>query len=809
MKRNKLNINTIERTEPIDMFNRRWTHYLMIGILIVVISVLFYRIGFMKMAPVAHDTQQWRWASQQIIEHNAENPDTALWTDNMFGGMPSYLLMLPLKFPYLNNVFFWLDFLISWRVLYLIFGGLGMYILLIRQKLPPLVALFSAFAFAISCHFIGLIEIGHNTKLRAIMYLPWIFWGLEELRQNRRMISIGLLSIFLIDQLRVNHFQICYYTYIMIFIYWIFFGVEAVKRIDKRNYAIFTGLLCLALLIAVLAVANPYLSVYEYSFYTSRGSTGLTTDYATSWSFGVGEVLSFLVPSFYGGISPLYWGPMPFTQTFHYMGILVFFLAILATVCYWKDTRIKALAVVAFICILMSFGKHFPFLSNLLLNYLPLFNKFRVPAMILCIVQFIFPVLAAFGLKLCIDNIRGKSESLSKVLFISLIVSIGCFMLFVGGENIFSSLSLTSESDSLRYQPGQIEQLRMMRLEALMSSGMRSFAILIGGLLSLFLMVKGFLKKNIALIVLVTLVVLDLSLVNQNHLKPNTLVPESSIQREFEELETDRFLRNDQSLYRIFPFHEFQNARWSYFHQSIGGYHGAKLHRYNEIIERNLHAELSAGIPINWNIIDMMNVKYLIFNSRVNIPNADIELVYFEPIDRNKQYAVYENHRVLPRAWFVNTAEVITDRDRISLRLNDPDFDPERTVILEKAVPDFEYRDSFQLEIIERNIHYTRWQSQNRVPGFMVVSEIFYQAGWNFYINGEKTECYPANYFLRGLVVPAGTNTIEMIFEPTSYKISLVLSAIGLFTSILLTGIGFFAYRKKNFGSGIVYKVEL
>jgi hypothetical protein len=787
------------------VFDRKWSHCLMIGILIVVISVLFYRIAFLKMSPVAHDTQQWRWASQQIIEYNDENRDTALWTDNMFGGMPSYLLLFPLKIPYLNNVFSWLDFLISWRVLYLIFGGLGMYILLVRQKLSPLVALFSAFAFALSCHFIGLIEIGHNTKLRAIMYLPWIFFGLEELRKNKRMVSLGLLSIFLIDQLRVNHFQICYYTYIMIFIYWIFWGVDSLKQIDKRNYAVFTGLLCLALLIAVLAVANPYLSVYEYSFYTSRGSAGLTTDYATSWSFGVGEVLSFLVPSFYGGISPLYWGPMPFTQTFHYMGILVFFLGILATVYYWKDTRIRALAVVAFVCILMSFGKHFPFLSNLLLSYLPLFNKFRVPAMILSIVQFVFPVLAAFGLKLCIDSIKVKGESLSKVLFISLIISIGCLMLFAGGENILSDLSLAKAEDSLRFQ----DQLRQLRLDALMNSGQQSFAILIGGLIALVLMVKGFLNKNIALIILIALVVLDLSLVNKNHLKPNTLVPESSIQSEFRELGTDRFLRNDDSLFRIFPYHEFHNARWSYFHQSIGGYHGAKLHRYNEIIERNLKAELTAGIPINWNIIDMLNVKYLIFNERLNFPLPNHELVFFEPIDRNTQYAVYENQRMLPRAWFVNEAEIITERDRISLRLNDPDFDPERTVILEKSVPDFVYLDSFDLEMVERKLHYTKWISQNIEPGFMVVSEIFYKAGWNFYINGEKTECYPANYFLRGLVVPAGTNTIEMKFEPTSYLISIILSFIGIIASLLLTGIGYYTYRKKNFGSGIVYKVDI
>jgi hypothetical protein len=796
------------QTNLTDIFESKKTHYFMIALIVILLSVMFFRIGFLHYGYPAHDTQQWRWASQQSIDYNNTHSGTALWTDNLFSGMPTYQLQFPLKFFFTDDIFRQINKLISWRLMFLIFGALGMYILLIRQKFSPLIATFAALSFTLSCHFIGLIEIGHNTKYRAIMYLPWIFLAFEELRKKRSIFPLGLLSVFLISQLRENHFQISYYTFLMMGIYWTVYLIKNIKDKTLKSYFVFTCLLLAAVLISVIAVANPYLSTYEYTPYTIRGTAGLTTDYATSWSFGIWETLSFLVPYFFGGTLGTYWGAMPFTQTFMYMGIVVFFLAILAGVLLFRETKIKALVIICFVVLLISYGKHIPFLSNFLLSYLPLFNKFRVPAMILCIMQFAFPILAAYGLKTCVQRIKKNDILLQRTLLYGMLASAGLVVLFNLTDTLFSNMSFLRAEDIQRYQPAQLAQLKNMRMELFSNSGMQSFGILFGGLFLLWMMVKGYLKKNIVLILLIALSVFDLSLVNRAHHKEGTLVKNAHLLHEFVTTDTDRFLLEDQSLYRIYPFHEFANSRWSYYHQNIGGYHGAKLQRYQDVLDRNLYAELIAGIPINWNILDMLSVKYLIFNGRVDLPGHDVENVFREAIDRNTSYFVYHNKTALDRAWFVKDYEIITNRDRVSLRLNDPSWDPLDTVILETEVPSFYHHPRFQINMTHRDIHRTVWQTSNTEDAFMVVSEIYYPAGWNFYINGEKVPHYVANYILRGVHVPAGHNTIEMKFEPPAYKISIILSAIGIALALLLTIGGLVTYVKANYGKGIVYRVS-
>ena len=817
----KKNIKTINITEKKDIFENPKVHFLMIGIIIVVISTLFFTIGFQKYIPSASDTQQWRWAAEELIEHNHTEKDRALWTDNMFSGMPSYLISFPPKYPFFNNIPTYLNKIINWRVVYLIFGAIGMYLLIVYLKFSPLIALFSALAFALSPHFIGLIDIGHNTKFRAIMYIPWIFLTFEDLRQKKRLLSVGLLSIFLIDQLRINHFQISYYTYMMLAIYWLVFLIDSIKEKTIKSYLIFTSMLIFALAITVLAVANPYLSTYEYSHFTIRGIGGATIDYATGWSYGIAETLSLFVPYMYGGINSLYWGPMGSTQVFHYMGILVLFLALIGSIFSFKDNKVKALVVISIISLLISYGKHFSLLSNLLLNYLPLFNKFRVPAMILCLLQFAIPVLAAYGFKAIIDNTKNSTKSVVTkknvdALFITLIVSfvlsVGVFFLFFTRHDIFSEISYTSANSRgmfmgyWDYTVDQYERVKLYRMDLLMQSGIRSFALLSCSILMLILLLKGLLKKNVILLLLIGLTVYDLTHINNNYLTPNSLVHESN-QNQFETTDTDVFLLRDNDLFRIFPFHpsELNNARWSYYHQNLGGYHGAKLRRYQHILENNLYSEIVAGLPINLNIINMLNVKYVIFDRFYDIQNNDLVAVHH---DVETRHTIYLNNGVLPRAWFVKDHEIIQEQNRMSLRLNDPTFNPAVTALLEDKVPSFSYDEESYIQMLERSIHHTRWVTSNEVDSFMVISEIYYPPGWNIYINNVKSDIYPVNICLRGAWVPAGENVIEMKFEPDSYRFGVLFSAIGLILALLVTVIGAVVYYKTNFGKGVVYKIS-
>jgi len=530
----------------------------------------------------------------------------------------------------------------------------------------------------------------------------------------------------------------------------------------------------------------------EYSKYTIRGGAeGLSKEYATGWSFGVGEVLTFIVPKFYGGISPYYWGPMSFTQTSMYMGIGIFFLMMLAIV-FVRNKTLTALTIGSIFTILLSFGKEFPLVYDLFFKFVPGFNKFRVPAMILVLIQFAFVVMAAYALDYIIKNRQDKK--LGKFIQYSLYGSIALFILFIIGKGIFSSLSFVKPDELQQYQSGQLEQLKAIRLELLVKSGMQSAFILILSVLAIWAFLKEKLNKCIMLGILMILCIIDLSLINKDHLKSETLVKEKEMFSSFENNAVDNYLLQDKDTYRIFPLaREFGNARWSYNHQSLGGYHGAKLKRYQEIIEKSLHAELVQGIPLNWNIINMLNTKYIIFNNQLPLPN--LEEVFY---DQQNGLYVFKNLSVLPRAWFVKNAELISQPEQIFSKLNSPSFNPAETAIVEEQVPAFSYSDSSSVKMLEKDLHQSKWEVNTPVNAFMTISEIYYPAGWKVFIDGKETKIYPVNYILRGVEIPAGKHHVEMKFVAETYQKSIIMSGIGLAFSLILTITGVIIVIKKR-----------
>ncbi|MBP7562283.1 MAG: YfhO family protein [Candidatus Cloacimonetes bacterium] len=767
-------------------------HLIMLSAFVLIVCSLFFKIAFLDYAPPASDTMQWRGSAQQILEYNKDHWLKAQWTDNMFAGMPSYLISFRNQYYFVDIIFTFMQKLIDWRIFFLLFAGIGMYILLCHLKFDPMIALLGAISFALSCHFIGLIEIGHNTKFKAIMYIPWIFWAIDYLRQNKNILGLGLSSVFIIQQLRENHIQISYYTFLLIGIYWLVYAIDAIKKKEFKSFGIYTISLFFVFILAGLAVSNPYMNTAEYSKYTIRGGAeGLSKEYATGWSFGVGEVLTFIVPKFYGGISPYYWGPMSFTQTSMYMGIGIFFLMMLAIV-FVRNKTLTALTIGSIFTILLSFGKEFPLVYDLFFKFVPGFNKFRVPAMILVLIQFAFVVMAAYALDYIIKNRQDKK--LGKFIQYSLYGSIALFILFIIGKGIFSSLSFVKPDELQQYQSGQLEQLKAIRLELLVKSGMQSAFILILSVLAIWAFLKEKLNKCIMLGILMILCIIDLSLINKDHLKSETLVKEKEMFSSFENNAVDNYLLQDKDTYRIFPLaREFGNARWSYNHQSLGGYHGAKLKRYQDIIENSLHAELVQGIPLNWNIINMLNTKYIIFNNQLPLPN--LEEVFY---DQQNGLYVFKNLSVLPRAWFVKKAELISQPEQIFSKLNSPSFNPAETAIVEEQVPAFSYSDSSSVKMLDKDLHQSKWEVNTPVNAFMTISEIYYPAGWKVFIDGKETKIYPVNYILRGVEIPAGKHHVEMKFVAETYQKSIIMSGIGLALSLILTITGVIIVIKKR-----------
>ena len=798
--------NTQKKIEQIGIlekiFEGKFQHVIFISLLFIILSVFFYKIAFLNYAPPASDTIQWRTSAQVLIEYNEEHKDQAMWNPNVFSGMPSYLISFAAKYPFIGTIYKLTNKVMNWRIFMLFIMALGVYLFMIHLKFDPIIAFISAIAIALSCHFIGLLEIGHNTKFRAVVYIPWIMYAVHYLKERRSLLALGATAIFLIVQLRANHPQISYYTFLMIGIYWIFHTIWAIKDKELRSHIIFSVMLLLAFIIAFMAIAQPYFSSWEYGHYTIRGGeTGLSTSYATSWSFHPLEILSFVNPSFFGGVSPFYWGWMPFTQTSMYMGVVIFLFAIIA-IFYNRNRLVKILLSVSIFTLFLSFGRHLPFLSNFLLNYLPAFNKFRVPAMILVILQFTTVILAGFGIKTIIQKIKDDDKKFFDLFQKILIGAFVLFIIFLAFSSSLENLGLQHSGDASKYNSGQLKQLKTMRLEKLVDDGIVTGLFLLVSMGLILLAGKKKIGKYPFLILIAILVMTDLLLIDSRFLQ--NVVPQHNIEKEYKKTDADKFLLQDEENFRIYPLaREFGQNRWAYYHQTIGGYHGAKLKRYQEIIENCLNAEFFERIPINWNIVNMLNVKYVIFTQKLPLDN--LEYVYH---DRNQKQTVYLNNTYLPRAWFVNKTEMITDSKDIWKKLNDPEFSPAETAIIEKEIPITYTPLESSVTPEGFGLHDIKFNVVTDTTSFLTISEIFYPAGWKAFIDGKETEIFTTNYILRGIVVPKGEHTVEMKFESEIYSMSLKLSLIGLILSVLIFLIGLYVYIRSNFQGKIVYVIK-
>ena len=780
----------------------KYKHLIFISLLFIILSVFFFKIAFQDYAPPAGDTSQWRSSAQVLMEYNKEHKDQAMWNPNVFSGMPSYLISFGSKYPFVGYLYKLTNKVMNWRIFMLFIMALGIYLFMIHLKFDPIIAFISAIAMALSCHFLGLLEIGHNTKFKAVVYIPWIMYAVHYLKERRSLFALGTTAILIIIQLRANHPQISYYTFLMIGIYWIAYLIWAIKDKELRSYMIFSTMLFLVFIIAFLAIAQPYFSTYEYGHYTIRGgSTGLSASYATSWSFHPLEILTFMNPSFFGGVSPFYWGWMPFTQTSMYMGIVILLFAIIAV--FTERSRIaKILFSVSIFSLFLSFGRHLPFLSNFLLNYFPGFNKFRVPAMILVLLQFSTVILAGFGIKKVIQKVKEDDKNFFDLFQKILISAFVLFIIFIAISSSLNNIGLQHAGDASKYSPAQLKQLKVLRSEKLVKDGIQTGLFLLVSMGLILAAGRKKIGKYPFLILISILVITDLLLIDSRFLQ--NVVPQQNIKKQYEKTDADKFLLQDSENFRIYPLaREFGQNSWAYYNQTIGGYHGAKLKRYQEIIENCLNAEFLDQIPINWNIVNMLNAKYVIFTQKLPLDN--LEYAYY---DRKQKQTIYLNKTYLPRAWFVNNTELIKDNKAIWKKLNDPEFSPAKTAIVEKEVPATFAPLESSVTPVSFGLHDLKFNVVTDTTSFLTISEIYYPAGWKAFIDGKETEIFATNYILRGIVVPKGEHVIQMKFESNTYMWSLRLSLIGLILALLIFLIGLIKYIRSNFQGKIVYVIK-
>lgn len=777
---------------------------LCIGVLYVLVLLVFNQIIFSNMIfSDSGDTaaaQAWFKAMEHIDQVEHVEP---IWIPYIFGGMPIFgAFIFPREVNYVQQyvvlpvakaLFFGID--MHWMIMPFLMIGAAMYLLARQLKFSQIPSLLAAITFMLNPYAVGLPESGHGSKLVVLGYIPLLFLLTHNLFQRRDLLSIGLLGAVTGTMLLCRHPQMAFYGMLVIGCYLLYEVVLDVRE-QPRAVARKAALFFLALGIGFALWAYQFLPTQEYGQYSIRGGGeigapgGLSYDYATNWSFHPFEMLSYLVPSVFGldATGGLYWGWMPFTNSIVYIGFVPSFLGIVALI-YRRNRMTWFFALVSALFFLISFGKHFGLLYDLMFNYFPFFNKFRTPVMILHLTPFTFGILAAYGFTFFSETMQQAKEPelvRLKNRLRNLLVVIGA--LFVIGlmlnDSVYSFLSSfmfhkEGELAELKQQYGAqaqqaLAQFRRMRFDLLWKDYIK-FAMIGGASLGL---VIAYLKRKVGAtslgVGLMVILIVDLVIIDVKYINPK---PAGGVAEYFgqdpaiQKLQAER----DTSLFRVYPVGQLDqqdrgNIMMYSLLESVQGYSPAKLKIYQEMRD----SCLDRG---NRNVIDMLNVKYLVGEQRME--GGSVRMIS------------QLNPGFLPRAWFVDSVVVSRSKTATFGILNSATWNPATTAILEKELPSRASKSGTdEVAVAKYASRELSLRTTTANTALLVISEIYYPAGWRAFIDGTETEIYKTNYILRSVLLPSGSHSVDLRFDPPVYALgfSLTQGAWGLSAVLVLAG---------------------
>jgi hypothetical protein len=820
-----------------NWFKNNGIHLAIIGIFIALCFV-YFSPALQGKALYQSDVLMAKGMQKEIMDYKAADGKGPLWTNSMFGGMPAFQIWV----QYPNNVttyvisFFKTVFPnpIDTVLLYL----LGAYLLFCVLRINPWLAAAGAIAFAFSSYNFQIIDAGHSNKAMAIAFFPPILAGIILTFRKKYLLGAVLTALFLAIEIRTNHIQMTYYLFIALLIY---VGIElyhALKNKETKGFIKSFSYLVAASLLAVAVNAGMLWTTYEYSTETIRGksnltidkaepSNGLDRDYAYQWSQGVGESLTFLAPNIYGGASganldeksevakvlsskgipadqivpaiqqlssvglSTYWGDKQFTSGPWYFGASICFLFILGL--FIVKNRIKWWILSASIlCLLLSFGRHLPFLSDLFFNYFPLYNKFRAVESILVIVAFLVPVLAILAVKEASSQ-NEEPQKLQKSLVYSLAITGGILLVFMILPDLF--LNFKSKSDVFfterlmqitnndkGFADAITNALVQDRISLARADAFRSLIFVLLGAGLIWILIKKKLNSQIVFIALAVIVLFDLWNIDKRYLNNEKFVEANVLAQQTQARDVDQLITRDQSYYRVMDLTQgnpFSNSIPSYFHKNIGGYHAAKLKRFQEILDKQFNG------AINEDVLDMLNTKYLITTNQSG----------------DKQ-TVINRSTAAGHVWFVNQIEFVKNADEEMMAISS--FDPKKVMVVdEKFKPLIDdkrigYDQNGFIRLTEYHPDRMTYEYSNGRDALAVFSEVWYEKGWNMYVDGEKTPYFRADYILRAAQLPGGNHKLEFKFEPTSYYTGEIISLIASILLVLSLGYAIFLETKKK-----------
>ncbi len=790
-----------------------------------------------------HDASAGRGAGQEGIEYLQKTGERSRWTNALFGGMPTYQMApsygsTDLLTKAVNAYHLWLPENVWFVFAYL----LGFYILLRAFDFRQHLAALGSIIWAFSTYFLIIIAAGHIWKVWALAYLPPMIAGLVLAYRGKYLWGLLLTSVFTAFEINANHVQMTYYYLFIIVALVIAWLVEAVQQHQMARFLKATAVCALGAAIGLCINLSNLYHTWEYSKESMRGkselvkqnsanqtSSGLDRDYITQWSYGIDETWTLLIPNTKGGASmPMsmsetamkhanpdyasiydqigqYWGEQPGTSGPVYVGAFVMLLFILGLFIVKGPVK-WALLVATILSILLSWGRNFMGFTDFFLDYVPMYAKFRTVASILVIAEFTIPLLAMLALKKIFDGEVSK-EKLKVPLIVSFVLTGGVALLFsLMPETFFGSFISSSEMRALQSLPAEhvqplIANLTEMRQAVFTADALRSFYIILAGTGILLACLYGKLKKEYTVGILLVLCLVDLWTVNKRYLNDEMFVPKSEREAPQEKTQTDELILRDETLdYRVLNLasNTFNENETSYYHKSIGGYHAAKLRRYQEMIEAYINPEMqqlfkavgeAAGDMTQVNgdsicpVLNMLNTRYFIF-----------------PLEGGQTVPI-QNPYVYGNAWFVDQIRYVDNANaeletvgKLNLRhqaVADAKF---KTQLGEAAVQDT----ASVVTITSYEPNRLKYDVNTGKGGVLVFSEIYYP-GWTATVDGQPAELGRVNYILRAIHLQPGKHQVELAFFPKSVSVTETVAYIAFVLLLLIVvGIVLVEYRQRK-----------
>ena len=812
----------------------------------IIAIVVFAVISFAYFCPAVtegrilsqHDSVAGIGAGQEGKEYLERTGERTRWTNSIFGGMPTYQMAPSYdSTDWLKGIENLYHLYLPTYVWYVFVMLLGFYILLRAFNFKVWMAGLGAIVWAFSSYFFIIIAAGHIWKFITLAYIPSTIAGMVLCYRGKYLWGGLVTALFVALQISSNHVQMSYYFLFVMLFMAIAYGVQAYQQKTLADFWKSTGVLVAAGILGICINLSNLYHTYEYSKESMRGKSelvkensanqtgsGLERDYITQWSYGIGETFSLMVPNVKGGASvPLaanekamekanpmygniysqlgqYWGEQPGTSGPVYVGAFVMFLFILGL--FIVKTPMKwALLAATILSILLSWGKNFMGFTDFFIDYVPMYNKFRAVSSILVIAEFTIPLLAMLALKEVVSTPKLLQER-RKDFLISFALTGGLALLFALVPKVFfSSYVSTMEMNALQSIPAEqlvplLANLEEVRMSLFTSDAWRSFFIILIGAGLVWAYGMGKLKQTVLIGALAVLCLVDMWDVNKRYLYDEQFVEKQQQTQSFQQTETDKLILQDEALdYRVLNLasNTFNENNTAYWHKSVGGYHAAKLRRYQEMIEEHISGEMQglykavadAGgemellNPADFPVLNMLNTRYFIF-----------------PLQGGQTVPLL-NPFARGNAWFVNDVKYVNNANEEIEAIHE--LDPARQAVVDKkfqeAIQPIASDSTATIQLVAYEPNYLKYEVNSEKGGTVVFSEIYYP-GWQSTVDGQPVPHGRANYILRAMNVPAGKHTVEFTFDPASLHTTETIAFIALGLLVLLAVVAGFRHFK-------------